>query len=64
MKLTSLFVKVEVVSRIKEYSGNLLKDIWKFSSSLFTKNKNREAKIAVYIPSLVDDANFLKVQIM
>ena len=27
-------VKVEVVSRIKEYTGNLLKDIWKFSSGL------------------------------
>lgn len=55
-----IVVKVEVVSRIKEYSGNLLKDIWKFSSSLFTRNKNREAKIAVYIPSLVDDAEFSK----
>ena len=41
-------VKVEVVSRIKEYTGNLLKDTWKFSSGLFTNNTNRLANIAIY----------------
>ena len=53
-----VIVKVEVVSRIKEYTGNLLRDIWKFSSGLFTNNQNREAKIAIYLPPLVDDTEF------
>ena len=53
-----IIVKAEVVSRIKEYSGNLLRDIWKFGTGLFTKNKNREAKVAVYIPPLIDDSKF------
>jgi hypothetical protein len=55
-----VIVNVEVVSRIKEYTGNLLRDIWKFSSGLFTNNQNREAKIAIYLPPLIDDAEFAK----
>lgn len=55
-----IIVRAEVVSRIKEFTGNLFRDSYNFFSNLFRYNKGINTKIAIYLPPLIDDDEYLK----